>query len=72
MLEFIYIICLNSFIFGGRIMAKKKKCTFKRTSSHALKIARERKKEINGKGLSWKERYDRRKKAIKEFEKWWK
>ena len=50
----------------------RKKCTFKRTSSHALKIARERKKEINGEALSWKERYDKRKKALKEYEKWWK
>ena len=51
---------------------KKKKCTFKKSSTHALKIARERKKEIYGKGLSWKERYEKRKKAIKEFEKCWK
>ena len=50
----------------------RKKCMFKKTSSHALKIAREKKEEIYGKGISWKERYNKRKKALKEFEKWWK
>ena len=33
---------------------------------------RQIKKSMYGDGLSWKERYEKRKKAIKEFEKWWK
>lgn len=49
-----------------------KKCYFNKQSPRALEVARKKKKEMYGKGLSWKERYEKRKKAIKEYEKWWK
>ena len=51
---------------------RNKKCSFNRVSPRALEKAGEAKKTLYGKGLSWKERYERNKKAIKEFEKWWK
>ncbi len=51
---------------------RKKKCSFNKVSPRALEKARQIKKSMYGKGLSWKERYEKRKKAIKEFEKWWK
>ncbi len=51
---------------------RSKKCSFNKVSPRALDKARQVKKELNKNTLSWKERYDKRRKAIKEFEKWWK
>ena len=51
---------------------RKKKCSFNKVSPRALEKARQIKKSMYGEGFSWKERYEKRKKAIKEFEKWWK
>ena len=51
---------------------RNKKCNFNKVSPRALEKARQIKQAMYGKGLSWKERYEKRKKAIKEFEKWWK
>ena len=51
---------------------RTKKCYFRRSSSHALEIARQRKKEMYGEGKSWQERYKERKKALEEWKKWWK
>ena len=44
---------------------RKKKCSFNKVSPRALEKARQIKKSMYGKGLSWKERYEKRKKAIK-------
>ena len=51
---------------------RSKKCYFTKTSPRALEKARKVKRELRGKPLSWKERYERNKKAMREFEKWFK
>ena len=49
---------------------RPKKCYFNKTSPRELEMARKRKEELYGKGVSWKERYEKRKKALKEFNEW--